>query len=226
MPATSAFTFKDNKLHDHIRSQLPDVQYVLDGVVSISPGNSLRITAELWETHFFVLVSLMAVDHPAGTEVFVDERFAVPAPPLKKVEIEGLISAKGNDSIVVNGQQIIVPSACPIRHGQTRLTFADLHLNDRVHVRANRAALLEATELILQNPGDGEGSGDDAPTTLVSVTATDGNASESPIDTGTFTLTRSGTVTSPSCWVRRPDARTARPFHVKPASSGRHQRFT
>lgn len=41
----------------------------------------LRITAELWETHFFDLVSLLVVDHPAGTEVFVDERFAVPPPP-------------------------------------------------------------------------------------------------------------------------------------------------
>jgi DNA-binding winged helix-turn-helix (wHTH) protein/TolB-like protein/Tfp pilus assembly protein PilF len=47
VPATSAFAFKDNKVHDHIRSQLPEVQYVLDGVVSISSGNSLRITAEL-----------------------------------------------------------------------------------------------------------------------------------------------------------------------------------
>ena len=45
----------------------------------------LRITAELWETHFFDLVSLMTVDHPAGTEVFVDERFAVPAPALKVI---------------------------------------------------------------------------------------------------------------------------------------------
>jgi len=61
VPATSAFTFKDNKVHDHIRSQLPDVQYVLDGVVSISAGNSLRITAELedlrkgmvvWDKHY------------------------------------------------------------------------------------------------------------------------------------------------------------------------------
>jgi DNA-binding winged helix-turn-helix (wHTH) protein/TolB-like protein len=47
VPAPSAFTFKENKQRDHIRSQLPDVQYVLDGVVSISAGNSLRITAEL-----------------------------------------------------------------------------------------------------------------------------------------------------------------------------------
>ncbi len=43
----------------------------------------VRITAELWETHFFDHVSLMAVDHPVGTEIFVDERFAFPPPELK-----------------------------------------------------------------------------------------------------------------------------------------------
>ena len=42
----------------------------------------LRVTAELWETHFFDLLSLLVVDHPQGTEVFVDERFAMPPPPL------------------------------------------------------------------------------------------------------------------------------------------------
>lgn len=42
----------------------------------------LSITAELWETHFFDLVSLLVVDHPEGTEMFVDERFAVPPPRL------------------------------------------------------------------------------------------------------------------------------------------------
>ena len=36
----------------------------------------LRITAELWETHFFDAVSLAVVDHPEETEVYVDERFA------------------------------------------------------------------------------------------------------------------------------------------------------
>jgi len=43
----------------------------------------IRITAELWETHFFDHVSLMVVDHPVGTEVFVDERFAIPPPAFK-----------------------------------------------------------------------------------------------------------------------------------------------
>ena len=43
---------------------------------------NLRITADLWETHFFDQIALMTVDHPVGTDVFVDERFAIPPPPL------------------------------------------------------------------------------------------------------------------------------------------------
>ena len=46
----------------------------------------VRITAELWETHFFDHVSLLAVDHMAGTEIFVDERFSAAAPPALAVQ--------------------------------------------------------------------------------------------------------------------------------------------
>ena len=56
-----------------------------DQLVPRDSAYDLRITAELWETHFFDLVSLLVVDHPAGTEVFVDERFAVPPPPLRAI---------------------------------------------------------------------------------------------------------------------------------------------
>lgn len=42
----------------------------------------LRITGELWETFYIDHYALMVIDHPAGTEVFADERFAVPPPPL------------------------------------------------------------------------------------------------------------------------------------------------
>jgi tetratricopeptide (TPR) repeat protein len=38
----------------------------------------LRITGELWETYYYDYLKLMVVDHPARTEVFTDERFAVP----------------------------------------------------------------------------------------------------------------------------------------------------
>lgn len=38
----------------------------------------VRIGAELWETYYYDYLALMAVDHPAGTEIFVDERFVIP----------------------------------------------------------------------------------------------------------------------------------------------------
>jgi len=50
----------------------------------LTPRNGVydvRITAELWETHFFDHVSLMAVDHPATVEAYVDERFIAARSP-------------------------------------------------------------------------------------------------------------------------------------------------
>ena len=38
----------------------------------------LRITAELWEVYYYDYLALMPVDHPEGTEIFVDERFVIP----------------------------------------------------------------------------------------------------------------------------------------------------
>ena len=40
----------------------------------------VRITGELWESHFFDRVELVAVDHPKDTNVRIDERFHLPAP--------------------------------------------------------------------------------------------------------------------------------------------------
>ena len=55
----------------------------------LAPRNGrydVRITAELWETHFFDHVSLLVVDHPEGTEAFVDERFSAASPPRLAVQ--------------------------------------------------------------------------------------------------------------------------------------------
>jgi len=58
------------------------------------PGDSLRekdgayevrITAELWETHFFDHVSLKVVDHPAAVTALVDERFVPTRQPVLEV---------------------------------------------------------------------------------------------------------------------------------------------
>jgi Flp pilus assembly protein TadD len=51
----------------------------------LAPHNGyydLRLTGELWETYYYDYLRLMVVDHPAGTEVYTDERFMVPAQKL------------------------------------------------------------------------------------------------------------------------------------------------
>ncbi len=49
-----------------------------DQLVAQDGFYDLRITAELWETYYYDFLALMTVDHPAGTEIFVDERFVIP----------------------------------------------------------------------------------------------------------------------------------------------------
>ncbi|HEX8163633.1 MAG TPA: FG-GAP-like repeat-containing protein [Pyrinomonadaceae bacterium] len=48
----------------------------------------LRLTAELWETYYYDQLALMTVDHPRGTDVFVDERFVVPPAKLAVTTVE------------------------------------------------------------------------------------------------------------------------------------------
>lgn len=43
----------------------------------------LRVTAELWETYYYDHLALMTVDHPVGTDIFVDERFVIPPAKLE-----------------------------------------------------------------------------------------------------------------------------------------------
>lgn len=48
----------------------------------------LRFTAELWEVYYYDYLALMTVDHPAETEIFVDERFAIPPVTLAVTTVE------------------------------------------------------------------------------------------------------------------------------------------
>jgi hypothetical protein len=122
------------------------------------------------------------------------------SPSTRRVEIEGLISAIGGDTITVNAMVVTVPPTCVIRHGSRQFQFSDLDVGDRVHVKALRTTTgtgstaittLEATEVKLQNPG-GEDDDEEEATDLVSVTATDPLAAETGGNTGTFRLTRTG----------------------------------
>ncbi|HJQ26379.1 MAG TPA: FG-GAP-like repeat-containing protein [Blastocatellia bacterium] len=53
-----------------------------DHLVARDGDYDIRITADLWEAHYFDGLSLMVVDHPPDTEVFVDERYAQQPAPL------------------------------------------------------------------------------------------------------------------------------------------------
>jgi hypothetical protein len=81
-----------------------------------------------------------------------------PVPPTsKKVELEGLISAIAGHVLTVTGQNVLVPPTVVVHHGSHLFEFADLVVGDRVHVRAQLVdGALVASDLKLQNPGDGE----------------------------------------------------------------------
>lgn len=63
----------------------------------------LRVTGELWEAYYYDYLGLMTIDHPAGTEIFTDERFAVPPVKLaitavgEPQPIARAVDDKGND---------------------------------------------------------------------------------------------------------------------------------
>ena len=66
----------------------------------------VRITAELWETHFFDHVSLLVVDHPADTEVFVDERFSPAHPPALASHVDGRRSRRSRAPGTSSGRDV------------------------------------------------------------------------------------------------------------------------
>ncbi len=53
-----------------------------DQLVAKDGYYDMRVTAELWETFYIDHYSLLVVDHPAGTDIFADERTATPPPAL------------------------------------------------------------------------------------------------------------------------------------------------
>ncbi len=64
----------------------------------------IRVTAELWETYYYDHLSLMVVDHPEGTEIFVDERFVIP--PAKLAVTTVATPRKIARAIDDNGQDV------------------------------------------------------------------------------------------------------------------------
>ncbi len=75
-----------------------------DQLVALDGYYDLRITAELWESYYYDHLSLMAVDHPERTEIFVDERFVIP--PAKLAITTVSIPRKISRAVDDNGHDV------------------------------------------------------------------------------------------------------------------------
>ena len=66
---------------------------------------SIQITEELWETAYFDEVKLIAVDHPEGTDIFVNEQYT--PPPFAKFKVYGVSEKRFPESAVDhNGKDV------------------------------------------------------------------------------------------------------------------------
>jgi tetratricopeptide (TPR) repeat protein len=115
-----------------------------DGVYDI------RITAELWETHFFDHVSLLVVDHPANTEMFVDEGFLPAQPPAlapRAMRMLGPVARARDESgrdvtdvIAARDGQYLATFAKGQYQGIAQEHFVEFELGD--HARTDRLTLV------------------------------------------------------------------------------------
>ena len=68
----------------------------------------VRAQANLWETHFFDHLALQVVDHPADTELFVDERFALePSKPTSVLTGPTRPVAKATDHLGGDATEVV-----------------------------------------------------------------------------------------------------------------------
>jgi tetratricopeptide (TPR) repeat protein len=104
----------------------------------------LRITGELWETYYHDHLAMMVVDHPAGTDIYTDERFVVPAvkPAITTVDaaqpISRAVDDNGNDvtSIVhdLDGKYLDNFGRGQYQ-GVTRDHYVEVDLGDKIPAR-------------------------------------------------------------------------------------------
>jgi hypothetical protein len=82
-PWSPAIGLRINAVQTAAISQTEEWQKIRgDQLVPRDGYYDLRITAELWETFYIDHYELMVVDHPEGTDIFVDERTSNPGPKL------------------------------------------------------------------------------------------------------------------------------------------------
>ena len=105
-----------------------------------------------------------------GTSATGGRKRAVPSVPAVQLQIEGDIVTAAADSLVVHSShnedvKVLLTDTTVIRHGQTPIAAADLETGDHVHVKATvKGDVKTATEVIVQDQGEGEDDGGEANT--------------------------------------------------------------
>ena len=136
-------------------SASPGGTFVLNGVPGgtielhfTGPGIDARATVtEIGEGEEIRLVVTL---HGSNATVAVTDR----KKPAQAQELEGLISAinLAARTMVVNGTNVSVPTTATIRHGNETLSFSQLKLGQRVHVRGTLSgSTMIASEVKLQD---------------------------------------------------------------------------
>lgn len=101
----------------------------------------LRITGELWETYYYDYLKLIVVDHPAGTEIFTDERFVIPpvklaitavAPPHRIAKAVDDLGADVTDVVSTLDGKYLDTFGRGQYQGLTRDHFVEIELGDKV----------------------------------------------------------------------------------------------
>jgi len=74
-----------------------------------------------------------------------------------KVEVEGLVTQVGGGTLRVGDTTVSVPAGVVIRHGDTAMTLADIHVGDRVHVHGTGTrTAVTATNIEVQRSNAGQ----------------------------------------------------------------------
>jgi len=81
-----------------------------------------------------------------------------------KSELEGRITSidTANKNFVVRSTTVHVPADAVIRHGHAALSFADLHVGDRVHVKGSQNGTTLVASLVIFQNDDNEDDADES----------------------------------------------------------------
>ncbi len=148
---------------------------------------SLRITEELWETPYLDEVTLVAVDHPGDSDIFVDEKFIPPPfPPLhiykvtEKIVPRTAINDRGDDLLpyILNKDDSYTPNLIPAKF-QGITSMHDLILDAGPTAKSDRLILFLNGWIFPSdasiNTGLGQGKSERATAPYVEVLDQNGN---------------------------------------------------